>query len=253
MLAFLIIIIPFIGTAAGSATVFFMKSDTRKGAKKPLLSFAAGVMLAAGVWSLLIPSIEMANGRALLAWLPAVTGFAAGIGFLLITEKSAARLARAGRIKNALYGNFMLFLAVTLHNIPEGMAVGVACAGLTGGGNISAAAAAALSMGIAVQNIPEGAIISMPAQSAGGGKVKSFILGVLSGAVEPAAAVITMLFTAKITLLLPYLLAFAAGAMFYVTVEDLIPECKKGQKSGAAAIFTAAGFVLMMTLDVAFG
>lgn len=257
MLSLIIILLPFLGTSLGSAAVFFCKNDLSENTKKSHFGFAAGVMIAASIWSLLLPSIEMATKQKTLSWIPAATGFVIGICFLLITESLATYLTnksnKADKIKS-VRNDFMLFLAVTLHNIPEGMAVGVACAGMLGSDSgITVAAALALSFGISVQNFPEGSIISMTLHSSGFKKGKSFVLGVLSGVVEPIAAVLTVVFVSKIIVLLPYLLSFAAGAMFYVTVEDLIPECRKDSKSGMAAIFCTAGFLLMMVLDIVFG
>lgn len=252
MIALFIIILPFFGTAIGSAAVFFCKKRPSVLNAKMLSGFAAGVMLAAGVWSLILPSLELSSSQIFPLWVPATLGFIMGIVFLLLTEKTAGRLTEK-RPKSEMSENFILFFAVTLHNIPEGMAVGVAVAGmLNDRSGITAAAALALSFGIGVQNLPEGAIISMPAL-AKNGKLKSFLYGLLSGAVEPVAAAVTVFFVSRIIALLPYILSFAAGAMFYVTVEDLIPESKADTKSGFTAFFCSAGFLLMMILDVCFG
>lgn len=254
MLPFFIIILPFIGTTLGSAAVFFCKNNISENLKKLMLAFAAGVMIAAGIWSLLIPSIELSDSR-LLSWLPAAAGFGFGILFLKITENIVSKIYnKVNKTIKSTSSDLMLFIAVTLHNIPEGMAVGVACAGmLNKSGGVTAAGAMALSLGIAIQNFPEGAIISLPMNAGGENNFKSFLIGTFSGIVEPIAAIFTVLFVSKIILLLPYLLSFAAGAMFYVTIEDLIPESKNGTESGVCAIVFAAGFLIMMILDVVFG
>lgn len=252
------IIIPFLGTAAGASGIFFLKDGIRPLTQKLLLGFASGVMVAASVWSLLIPSMNMSEHMGKLAFLPAAIGFFLGIFFLLLMDHLVPHLhldqEEPEGPKKSFARSTMLILAVTMHNIPEGMAVGVVYAGaLSGSQDISAAGAIALSVGIAIQNFPEGAIISMPLKSEGTGKGKAFLYGMLSGAVEPVAAGITILLAGFITPVLPYLLSFAAGAMLYVVVEELIPEASEGEHSNIGTIGFAAGFVLMMILDVALG
>ena len=252
------ILIPFAGTALGSAMVFFMKKEMNLRLQKLLLGFAAGVMMAASVWSLLIPSIDMSAEKGAAAWIPAASGFLLGMGFLLLLDTLMPHLhfteEKPEGVPAHLKKTTMLVLAVTLHNIPEGMAVGVVFAGMVSQNTeITMAGAFALSIGIAIQNFPEGAIISMPLKSEGVGKGKSFLYGMLSGAVEPIAAAITILLAGIITPVLPYLLSFAAGAMIYVVVEELIPEASEGEHSNIGTIGFAAGFVLMMILDVALG
>ena len=252
------IMIPFAGTTLGAACVYFMKKGIRQNVEKGLLGFAAGVMVAASVWSLLIPSMNLSADLGRLAFLPAVTGFFCGILFLLFLDGHVPHLHigcdEPDGPSCTLKKNTMLVLAVTLHNIPEGMAVGVVYAGyLTGNVQITLMGALALSLGIAIQNFPEGAIISMPLRSEGMGKTKAFIGGVLSGIVEPIGAVITILAAGLIVPALPYLLSFAAGAMLYVVVEELIPEMSAGEHSNIGTIFFAVGFTLMMILDVALG
>ena len=252
------ILIPFAGTSLGAAFVFLMKNEMKPVVEKILLGFASGVMIAASVWSLLIPSIEMAENQGKTAWLPASVGFLLGIAFLLLLDQLIPHLhlnadAPEGH-KSKLHKTTMMILAVTLHNIPEGMAVGVVFAGaLASGADITIASAFALSIGIAIQNIPEGAVISMPLKAAGGSKLKAFGYGMLSGIVEPIGAVIMILLTVYLTPLLPYVLAFAAGAMIYVVVEELIPEAQSGESTDIATIGLAVGFVIMMILDVALG
>ena len=251
------LLIPFAGTTLGAAMVFLMKNKMNPTLEKLLLGFASGVMIAASIWSLLIPSLEMAEGYR-LPFLPAAIGFLAGIAFLLILDSVIPHLhidkSQEGIKTNKLKKTTMMVLAVTLHNIPEGMAVGVSlAAALNGTSKISMAAATALAVGIAIQNFPEGAIVSMPLKSEGIGKGKAFFLGALSGAVEPIAGVITVLLTGAVLKLLPYLLAFAAGAMIYVVVEELIPDSQQGKHSNVATIGLAIGFVLMMVLDIYFG
>lgn len=258
MMLYLGLMIPFLGTTLGSGFVFLLKNELKPAIEKILLGFASGVMIAASVWSLLIPSIEMAEEQNKIAWLPASLGFMFGILFLLALDKIIPHLhvqdEKPEGFKAALQKKTMMILAVTLHNIPEGMAVGVVFAGaLAKSANITMASAFALAIGIAIQNIPEGAVISMPLAAAGGGKVKSFIYGTLSGIVEPIGAVLTILMTGLIDSLLPYILAFAAGAMIYVVVEELIPDAQEGKHSDYATIGVAIGFVLMMILDVALG
>lgn len=252
------LMIPFLGTSLGVACVLFMKENLGKLTECILLSFAAGVMVAASVWSLLIPAIEMSENMGRLAFIPAATGFALGILFLLGIDRLVPHLhSREDKpegAKSGLSKTMMLVLAVTIHNIPEGMAVGVVFAGfLAGTGNITLAAAFALSIGIAIQNFPEGAIVSMPLRAEGNGKGKSFWYGVLSGAVEPVAAFGTILLSGIIEMVLPYLLSFAAGAMLYVVVEELIPKAAGGEKADWATIGFSLGFLVMMVMDVALG
>lgn len=251
------IMIPFIGTMTGAGCVYFMKNKMNNLIQKILLGFASGVMVAASVWSLLIPAMDMSQDMGKLAFVPAAAGFILGIAFLLILDKAIPHMhldnEKEGPESN-LKKSTMLVLAVTLHNIPEGMAVGVIFAGLaTGSQGVTYAGALALSIGIAIQNFPEGAIISMPLRSAGLSKNKSFIYGALSGIVEPMGAAITVLLASYVVPILPYLLAFAAGAMIYVVVEELIPEASQGSHSNIATIGFAIGFVVMMVLDVALG
>ena len=252
------ILIPFLGTALGAACVFFMKKALSDAVQRSLTGFAAGVMVAASVWSLLIPAIEQSDGMGKLSFIPAVVGLWAGVLFLLLLDHIIPHLHQnsdqAEGPKSRLQRTTMLVLAVTLHNIPEGMAVGVVYAGyLTGNSKITMMGAMALSLGIAIQNFPEGAIISMPLRSEGMGKGKAFVGGMLSGVVEPVGAVITILAAGLIVPALPYLLSFAAGAMLYVVVEELIPEMSTGEHSNIGTIFFAVGFSLMMVLDVALG
>ena len=251
------ILIPFAGTTIGAAMVFFMKKEMNPKLQKILLGFAAGVMIAASVWSLLIPSINMAEAAGGIAWVPAVVGFMVGIIFLLGLDHLIPHLHLNTDSPEGppchLAKSFMLVLAVTLHNIPEGMAVGVVLAGMLNGDMITVASAFALSIGIAIQNFPEGAIISMPLVSTGMSRPRAFIYGFLSGVVEPIGAIITILLTALVTPILPYILAFAAGAMIYVVVEELIPEAQSGAHSDIATIGVSVGFALMMVLDVALG
>ena len=252
------LMIPFLGTTLGAGMVFFMKGSMNQKLEKMLLGFAAGVMIAASVWSLLIPSIEMTEQAGGIAWIPACVGFLLGMIFLLLLDSVIPHLHldsdKPEGPKTKLGKSAMLVLAVTLHNIPEGMAVGVVYAGyLTGNVQITLMGALALSLGIAIQNFPEGAIISMTLRSEGMGKTKAFIGGVLSGIVEPIGAVITILAAGLIVPALPYLLSFAAGAMLYVVVEELIPEMSAGEHSNIGTIFFAVGFTLMMILDVALG
>ena len=226
------LLIPFLGTALGAAMVFFMKNKINKKVEKILLGFAAGVMIAASVWSLLIPSIDMAEGQGVIAWIPAAVGFLFGIVFLLVLDSIIPHLHlnsdKPEGVESKLKKTTMLVLAVTLHNIPEGMAVGVTFAGaLIGNAGITIAGAFALAIGIAIQNFPEGAIISMPLRAEGTSKPKSFLYGMLSGIVEPIGAVITILLTSLVVPILPYLLSFAAGAMIFVVIEELIPEAQE--------------------------
>ena len=252
------IAIPFFGTTLGAAMVFFMKNKINNKVEKTLLGFASGVMVAASVWSLLIPSIDMANEQKIIAWLPATIGLLFGILFLLVLDSIIPHLhlksTEPEGIKSKLKKTTMMVLAVTLHNIPEGMAVGVLFAGAhSQNSGVTMAGAFALAIGIAIQNFPEGAIISMPLKSEGMSKTKAFLCGTLSGIVEPIGAVITILLTSAIVRVLPYLLSFAAGAMMYVVVEELIPESQDGQHSNLGTIGFAIGFAIMMILDVALG
>ena len=252
------ILIPFLGTTLGAFMVFFMKNNINKILQKGLLGFASGVMIAASVWSLLIPAIDMADNQGIIAWFPATVGFLLGIMFLLLLDKVIPHLDinrnNPEGIKSKLKKTTMMILAVTLHNIPEGMAVGVAFAGvLIGNTGITFASAMALSIGVAVQNFPEGAIISMPLINEGNSKTKAFLIGVVSGIVEPIGSFITIILTGMIAPVLPYLLAFAAGAMIYVVVEALIPEAHEGECSKLCIIGVAIGFIIMMILDVALG
>lgn len=255
---FIIIAIPFLGTVLGSAMVFFMKKEMNAKLGKLLLGFASGVMIAASVWSLLIPAIEMSAEQGKLSWLPATAGFLLGMGFLLLLDSLVPHLHldsdKPEGVKSGFRKTTMLVLAVTLHNLPEGMAVGVTFAGaMLSGTGITMAGALALAVGIAIQNFPEGAIISMPLRSAGASKGKAFLYGVLSGIVEPIGSVITILLAAQVVPILPYLLAFAAGAMIYVVVEELIPEAQSGEHTNIGTIGVAIGFSLMMVLDIALG
>jgi ZIP family zinc transporter len=257
MITFFGLFIPFLGTTLGAACVFFLRGSLNNKLQKVLLGFASGVMVAASVWSLLIPAIEQSDKMGKFAFIPAAVGIILGIAFLfaldvLIPHQHIDSDTPEGP-KSKLNKSSMLCLAVTLHNIPEGMAVGVVFAGLLAGNTgISAAGAISLAIGIAIQNFPEGAIISMPL-AATTSKSESFVLGVLSGIVEPIAAVITILLTSFVVPVLPYLLSFAAGAMLYVVVEELIPEGSEGEHSNLCTIGFAIGFVIMMTLDVALG
>ena len=252
------ILIPFVGTALGSGMVFFMKKEMNGRLQKLLLGFASGVMIAASVWSLLIPALDMSEESGGIAWFPAAVGFLLGMGFLLILDTLTPHLhfteEKPEGMPAHLKKTTMLVLAVTLHNIPEGMAVGVTFAGaMTENAMMTLTGAFALSVGIAIQNFPEGAIISMPLKGQGLSKKRAFIYGTLSGIVEPAAAFLTILLTGLVVPLLPYLLSFAAGAMIYVVVEELIPEAQTGEHSNIGTIGVAVGFTLMMILDVALG
>ena len=242
----------------GAAFVFLMKDEMSPRVQKSLLGFASGVMVAASVWSLLIPAMEMEADEGKWAVLPAAGGFLLGIGFLLLLDELTPHLhigtEKPEGPRSRLSRTAMLALAVTIHNLPEGMAVGVVFAGVEGGiGGLSLASALAVSIGIAIQNIPEGAIISMPMRAEGNSRWRSFIIGSLSGAVEPVGALAVVLLASLITPALPYFLAFAAGAMFYVVVEELIPEASEGEHSNLSTIGFAFGFVLMMVLDVVMG
>ena len=256
MEAFYGILIPFLGTALGAACVFFMKKSLSDALQRSLTGFAAGVMVAASVWSLLIPAIEQSADMGALSFLPAFLGFLVGILFLLLLDHVIPHLhAGSGQAegpRSRLQRTTMMVLAVTLHNIPEGMAVGLACA-LAAGTQITSAGALALSLGIAIQNFPEGAIISLPLRAEGMSKSKAFRGGVLSGVVEPVGAALTILAASLVVPALPYLLSFAAGAMLYVVVEELIPEMSQGAHSNIGTVFFAVGFSLMMVLDVALG
>ena len=250
--------IPFLGTALGSFMVFFMKNQMNKKLEKLLLGFASGVMIAASVWSLLIPSIDMAKEQNVIEWLPASLGFLLGIFFLLILDSIIPHLHlnsdKPEGLKAKLEKTTMMVLAVTLHNIPEGMAVGVVFAGaMAQNSGITMAGAIALAIGIAIQNFPEGAIISMPLKSEGVSKPKAFLYGMLSGIVEPIGAILTIALTNLVVPILPYFLSFAAGAMIYVVVEELIPESHSGEHSNIGTIGVAIGFVIMMILDIALG
>ena len=252
------ILIPFIGTILGSGVVFLLKDKIHQGIQKFLLGFASGVMIAASIWSLLIPSIEMAESNGDIAWIPATVGFLFGMAFLLILDSVIPHLHLDNKkpegIKSKLKKTTMLMLAITLHNIPEGMAVGVVFAEvLVGNTAVTMTGAFAVAIGIAIQNFPEGAIISMPLKAEGVSKRKSFMYGVVSGIVEPIGAMITILLTSIVVPILPYLLSFAAGAMIYVVVEELIPESHAGEHSNIGTIGVALGFAIMMVLDIALG
>jgi len=252
------IFLPFLGTIIGSGFVFFMKGKMSRNLQRSLTGFAAGVMVAASVWSLIIPAMEQSEGLGKLSFLPAFVGVWAGILFLLVLDHFIPHLhlnAECPEGKSCHLGkSTMMVIAVALHNLPEGMAVGVVAAGwLTGNESISAAAALALSMGIAMQNLPEGAIISMPLKSNGMNSGGAFGYGVLSGVIEPIGAILTILLASLVVPILPYLLSFAAGAMLYVVVEELIPEMSEGEHSNLGTVFFAVGFTLMMVLDVALG
>jgi ZIP family zinc transporter len=251
------LLIPFLGTALGSALVFFMKKKLDARIQKMLSGFAAGVMIAASVWSLLIPSMDMSADRGKLAFIPAAVGFCLGMIFLLILDKTVPHMhldeTQEG-VKSKLQKTTMMVLAVTRHNIPEGMAVGVVYAGfLSGNSQITAGGALALALGIAIQNFPEGAIISMPLKAEGKTSFRAFLDGMLSGAVEPIGALLTIFFAGFFVPGMPYMLSFAAGAMMYVVVEELIPEMSEGEHSNIGVIMFSLGFTLMMALDVALG
>lgn len=258
METFLGILIPFLGTTLGASCVLFMKKSLSNLIQRSLAGFAAGVMVAASIWSLLIPAIEQSEDMGKLSFLPAFIGFWSGVLFLLLLDRLIPHLhvgsEQAEGPKSKLGRTTMMVLAVTLHNIPEGMAVGVVYAGfLSGNTQITAASALALSLGIAIQNFPEGAIISMPLRAEGESKGRAFLGGVLSGVVEPIGAVLTIVAAQFIIPALPYLLSFAAGAMLYVVVEELIPEMSQGRHSNLGTVFFAVGFSVMMALDVALG
>jgi len=252
------LLIPLLGTVLGSAFVFFMKDEMPERVQKSLLGFASGVMVAASVWSLLIPAMEMEEAKGAWLVLPAAIGFLLGMGFLLLIDELTPHLHIGTNTpegpRSRLSRTAMLALAVTIHNLPEGMAVGVVFAGAEqGASNISLASAVAVSLGIAIQNIPEGAIISMPMRAEGNSRRRSFVIGSLSGAVEPIGGLAVILLASLLTPVLPYMLAFAAGAMFYVVVEELIPEASNGKHSNLSTVGFAIGFVLMMVLDVVMG
>ena len=254
----IILFIPLLGTILGAAFVFLMRENMSVRLQKTLLGFASGVMVAASVWSLIIPSMEMSAGMGSWAVVPTATGFLLGMAFLLGIDELTPHLHLGDDHPEGLHSRLsrtaMLSLAVTIHNLPEGMAVGVVLAGaMQGGIGISEAGAMAVSLGIAIQNIPEGAIISMPMRAEGNSRWRSFVIGSLSGAVEPVGAALVILLASTITPILPYMLAFAAGAMFYVVVEELIPEASEGVHSNLSTIGFAIGFVLMMVLDVVLG
>lgn len=244
------ILVPFIGTSFGSSFVFFMKNNLSLKFKKIMVGFAAGVMIAASIWSLILPSVEMAEKQHIITWVPASFGLSAGVLFLMLINTFADKIEKK---KNGKKLNMLLF-SVTLHNIPEGMAVGVGFAAvLAGNSGIEMFEAMLLAIGIAIQNIPEGAIISMPLKMEGVSKKKAFIIGVLSGIVEPIAAILTIMLINIVVPLLPFLLAFAAGAMIYVVVEELIPEMQEGNKSLLGVVGFTIGFLVMMILDIALG
>lgn len=247
------LLIPFLGTALGSAFVFFMRKEMPERLQKTLLGFASGVMVAASVWSLIIPALEMGAGKS--AVIPVTVGLLAGFAFLLLIDQVTPHIHPVGGPegpKSKLSRTTMLALAVTIHNFPEGMAVGVAVAGaLTS--DFSMAGAIALSLGIAIQNVPEGAIISMPLRAAGNSRWKSFMIGTLSGIVEPLGGALVLLLASVATSTMPYMLPFAAGAMLYVVIEELVPEASQGEHSNLSTIGFAIGFALMMVLDVVLG
>ena len=251
------LLIPFLGTSLGAALVFFMKKELDVKLQNVLSGFAAGVMVAASVWSLLIPSMDMVSDRGKLAFIPAAVGFCAGMIFLLILDKVVPHMhldeSQEGP-KSSLQKTTMMVLAVTLHNIPEGMAVGILYAGwASGSAQITQAGALTLALGIAIQNFPEGAIISMPLHAENKSKCRAFADGVLSGVVEPISAVITVFLAGVIIPAMPYILSFAAGAMIYVVVEELIPEMHEGERSNMGVVMFSVGFTIMMALDVALG
>ncbi len=252
------LLIPLLGTMLGSAFVFLMKDEMSARLQKSLLGFASGVMVAASVWSLLIPAMEMEEGSGAWSVVPAAVGFLLGIGFLLALDELTPHLHLSATSpegpRSHLSRTAMLALAVTIHNLPEGMAVGVVFAGAgQGAAGLSVASALAVSIGIAIQNVPEGAIISMPMRAAGNSRWRSFVIGSLSGVVEPLGGLVVVLLASLMTPALPYLLAFAAGAMIYVVIEELIPEASEGEHSNLSTIGFAVGFVLMMVLDVVLG
>lgn len=250
------ILIPFLGTSAGAAMVYFMHSSFSQTLRRCLTGFAGGVMVAASVWSLLLPSMDFAQDMGTFAFVPAAVGFWVGVLFLILLDHIIPYLQsqeKADGVLNSLGKDTMLMLAVTLHNIPEGMAVGVVYAGLLAGKNISVAEAMALSIGIALQNFPEGAVLSLPMHSGGMNKHKAFGYGFFSGVVEPIGALLTILATTIVVPILPYMLGFAAGAMIYVVVDELVPEMNNGKPSYLPVLLFAAGFTVMMTMDVVLG
>lgn len=251
------ILIPFLGTALGAGCVYMMKDSLNRSVQRGLTGFAAGVMVAASIWSLLIPAMNYSEHLGKLAFLPAAIGFWLGMLFLMLLDKVVPHLHMFSNEnegpKAKLDKDTMLMLAMTIHNIPEGMAVGVVYASLLTGDGTSVAAALALSIGIAIQNFPEGAVLSMPLRSNGASRGKAFAYGVLSGVVEPLGAILTILAASYVVPVLPYLLAFAAGSMMYVVVEELVPEMSEGEHSHIPVLLFAAGFTLMMILDVALG
>lgn len=256
-----ILIVPFLGTALGSATVFFLKNELKASVQKLLLGFASGVMVAASVWSLIIPALEQSESAGRFAFIPAAVGIALGMAFLFLLDIIIPHLHATATVPDGPHSASahlkkitMLVLAVTLHNIPEGMAVGVVAASfLSGTSGLGFQAAFALALGIAIQNFPEGSIISLPFKSAGGSKTKAFLYGVLSGIVEPIAALLTILLARFVIPVLPYLLSFAAGAMLFCVVEELIPEASEGEHSNNGTIGFGLGFIIMMILDVTLG
>ena len=246
--------IPFIGTTLGAAMVFLMKNTINQKIEKLLLGVASGVMIAASVWSLIMPSIEMAEAQGTITWIPASVGFLLGITFLIVIDRITIHLNQKKQKEDKITKTTKMALAVTLHNIPEGMAIGVAFAGaIAQNTGITMAAAVALAIGIGIQNFPEGAIISMPLKNEGKSKIKAFIYGMLSGIVEPIAIIITIAISSLIVPVLPYFLSFAAGAMIYVVVKEIIPETQEGKPSNLGVIGVAIGFTIMMILDVALG
>lgn len=252
------LLIPFLGTTLGAGMVFFLKNNIKQSVEKLLLGFASGVMIAASIWSLLMPAIEMSEEQGKIGWLAPAVGFLLGMLFLLVLDSVIPHMhldkEKPEGVKSKLKKTTMLVLAVTLHNIPEGMAVGVTFAGaLLGNSGITMTGAMSLAIGIAIQNFPEGAIISMPLKSEGVSKGKAFLYGAISGIVEPISAIITILLIELVVPILPYLLSFAAGAMIYVVVEELIPESQMGDHSNIGTVGVALGFVIMMILDVALG
>ena len=253
-----VVVIPFLGTVVGASTVLFARRSVSSRIHNALLGFAAGVMVAASVWSLIIPSLDLSESLGVLQWMPATIGIILGMLFLLLLDSVVPHQHLGSDTCEGPHSTLgrrdMLMLAVTLHNIPEGMAVGVVVAGsLTGQADLGIAAAVALAMGMALQNIPEGAIISLPIRAQGGSRLRSFGFGALSGIVEPISAVVTILLVEYLVGVFPYLLAAAAGAMVYVVVEELIPEAHQGKHSNIPTIGFAAGFVIMMVLDTALG
>lgn len=250
------LLLPFMGTTAGAACVFFLRKQIGSNVQKAFTGFAAGVMVAASVWSLIIPAIDMSEGMGKFSFVPALVGFLIGIVFLLFMDSMVPHLhvgsSEPEGKKSNLGRTTMMILAVTLHNVPEGAACGAIFAGvISGDGSVTMAGALTLALGIAIQNFPEGAIISLPLRSEGNSRAKAFSLGALSGIVEPIAAFATILLAGLVTPILPYMLAFAAGAMIYVVVEELIPETSEGEHSNLGTIAFAVGFALMMVLDVA--